>query len=272
MFGGNGFIGSKIIQYLRENKYQVYAPSRDDEIDSNKNLGHVIYAIGLTGDFRTRPHDTIEAHVGLLSTLLQQSVFDSWLYLSSTRIYSSLQAEELASEESKIQITPSVENLYDLSKMLGESLCLAQMNNKIRIARLSNVYGAGQSKHTFLGEIMNDLLELKTVTINESANSCKDYVSINDVVSLLVSISIKGKSNVYNVASGKSTSHAHLIQKLSELSDGELSFTKQAPSRAFPNIDISKVISEFNFLPSFVLDDLETMYIDLKNSHKRGLL
>ena len=49
--------------------------------------GHVIDCIGLTGDFRVRPLDTAEAHVGLVARCLAELQFDSFLLLSSTRVY-----------------------------------------------------------------------------------------------------------------------------------------------------------------------------------------
>lgn len=268
ILGGSGFIGEKLINHLQKSGYNVYAPSRNDEIDKNKNLGHVIYAIGLTGDFRTRPYDTIEAHVSKLAKLLKETTFDSWLYLSSTRIYANLNSDEVASESARIPVTLDDSSLYDLSKMLGESLCLTQKSNKIRVARLANVYGNGQNKNTFLGSVLTELLEHKSVVINESPDSCKDYISINDVVNLLIKISISGKSNIYNVASGISTRHADLANKLSNIDSGKVSFKKGAHTRKFPNIDITNVITEFSYSPSCILSDLAKMYADIKNNNQ----
>src|ERR1700722_15401606 len=88
IFGGQGFIGRYLVDYLRERYEDVGVASRGD--DKLTNLGHVIFAIGLTGNFRTRPFDTVEAHVSVLSQTLRQGEFDSWMYLSNTRVYSGL--------------------------------------------------------------------------------------------------------------------------------------------------------------------------------------
>ena len=76
--------------------------------------------------------------------------------------------------------------------LFGASLCLTHQSKCVRIVPLSNVYGQGQSKHTFLGSILEDLLAKKIVHINESAESCKDYVFIDDVIPLLVDIAVRG--------------------------------------------------------------------------------
>lgn len=266
VFGSTGFIGSQLVSYLRQRGHYVYGPRRDEILDEKKNLGHVIYAIGLTGDFRSRPYDTIEAHVCHLAKLLKVSKFDSWLYLSSTRIYSGLPYGALATEQAPIPMVASADSLYDLSKMLGESLCLTQHAKCVRVARLSNVYGCGQSKHTFLGSIIGDLFASKIVHIDESAESCKDYVSIDDVLPLLESITTRGSRRIYNVASGQLTTHLELTKKITDITGGKFSFRPSALSRIFPHIDISSAIDEFQYSPASILDQLDPI---ISNSIKQ---
>ena len=170
VFGGSGFIGRQLVDYLEEHGHQVFAIRRGVIPDSNRELGHVIYAIGLTGDFRSRPFDTVEAHVCQLSKLLRVCNFESWLYLSSTRIYSGLPSGIIATEEIAVPMMTNADNLYDLSKMLGESLCITQEAKNVRVARLSNVYGRGQSTQTFLGSILNELRMTNTVIIDETSD------------------------------------------------------------------------------------------------------
>ena len=56
-------------------------------LTGRRPAGHVIDCIGLTGDFRTRLLDTAEAHVSLVARCLAELCFDSFLLLSSTRVY-----------------------------------------------------------------------------------------------------------------------------------------------------------------------------------------
>jgi len=270
VFGGTGFIGNHLVRYLRRQGHDVHTPLRDEISVAGSALGHVIYAIGLTGDFRTRPYDTVEAHVCLLGKLLKSSQFDSWLYLSSTRVYSSLPNDTLANEEVAIPIAPGIDSLYDLSKMLGEVLCLAHPSSTVRVVRLSNVYGLGQSRHTFLASVVQELREENRAQINESQDSCKDYVSVDDVLPLLQGIAIHGKKRIYNVASGHLTTHAQLAQELVRLTGAEVVFSRNAPRRAFPLIDISTAIAEFQYAPSMLLDQLDGLLSDLKKPSQLG--
>jgi nucleoside-diphosphate-sugar epimerase len=262
VFGASGFIGSHLVRYLSSMGHEVQIPDRQMADLTGRQLGHVIYAIGLTGDFRTRPYDTVEAHVFLLSQLLQHCKFSSFLYLSTTRIYANAGAELPTSEESPIWVTSSADALYDLSKLLGESLCLGLPNANVRVARLANVFGKGMNRSTFLGSILEVIKKGSQLTIHESRNSCKDYVSIEDVVQIIELIAIRGESRLYNIASGAVTTHAALLDKLCEIAGVDARYSSEAPTRRFPAIDISRSEAEFQFKPKKLIDNLHSLIDD----------
>lgn len=87
VLGSTGFIGSHLVQYPQRHGYGCNLPEKGDESIYTGALGHVIYAIGLMADFRSRPLDTVEAHVCLLQRLIRAGNFESLTYLSSTRAY-----------------------------------------------------------------------------------------------------------------------------------------------------------------------------------------
>lgn len=63
ILGSSGFIGSELINLLKKNSIEFITPSRDYVFSKDINLGHAIYCIGLTADFRKKPMETIKAHV-----------------------------------------------------------------------------------------------------------------------------------------------------------------------------------------------------------------
>ena len=258
ILGGSGFIGSALVRHLRAQKHDVETPARDVQSLKGKNLGHVIYAIGLTGNFRERPDDAIEAHVHLLQKLMKNAEFESWLYLSSTRVYSGLAADVPAEEGAVLSIRSGADALYDLSKLLGESICLGQNNTKIRVARLSNVYGAGQSEHTFLGSILRDLKRDGQATIHEAPQSSKDYVSIDDVTQTLELIATRGQERLYNVASGTSVTHQQLADIVNK-NGVNIGFETKAPARILPAVHIGKITKEFGIKPRSILENLPSL-------------
>lgn len=254
VFGASGFIGSSVTRHLRGEGHEVATPARGDGVAPGTQLGHVIYAIGLTGNFRQRPFETVDAHVTALARRMQGVRYDSWLYLSSTRVHG-ISATD-ARETDRISVMPGVDGIYDISKLLGESLCLALDRPDVRVARLSNVYGEGQSRHTFLGSLLEDVSAGRDIIIREDPGSSKDYVAISDVVRLIEKIALRGRQQIYNIACGFGTSHADLAERLRHLVSNSVGFVHGAPHRSFPRINIARIVEEFGFAPRTLLDDL----------------
>ncbi len=256
IFGGEGFVGGHLCAHLRAGGHVVTVPRRNEVAHSTGDAGHVIYAIGLTGDFRSRPLAAVEAHVCLLARLLKQLRYDSWLYLSSTRVYAGLDPATPATEEVPLSAAPSLDGLYNLSKLLGEAICLALDTPCVRVARLANVYGPGQARHGFLSALLDELNQRGTVTFGEAPESAKDYIAAPEAARLLAAIAVGGRQRLYNVASGRATRHAELAEAIRQLTGARITFAPEAPIRAFPAADVSRVRHEFGLSEGSILDDL----------------
>lgn len=269
VFGGRGFIGSHLVRHLKAQGHEVWVPERGALLEKKSPAGHVIYAIGLTGNFRQRLYDTIDSHVNVLTELLQALSFDSFLYLSSTRVYGGLPPEALASEGTLLNIAPSPDSVYDLSKLLGEAVCLAQPQESVRVARLSNVYGIGQGTDTFLGAVLKEAQHIGHVTIGEAPESSKDYVAVDSVVEALERIALGGKERLYNLASGIPTTHNALMAKIREVTGADVAFDRDAPLRVFPRVDIGLARKELDFSPRSVLEDFAGLF-DGRSQNPQG--
>jgi len=257
IFGSKGFIGSNLVNFLKSQKIECQEVEVNDEKIFEKPLGHVIYCIGITADFRKRPFDTVESHVCLLHKILKKCEFDSFLYLSSTRIYSNSSS---TNEDSYLVINPNkFEEIYNISKIMGESICLASEKSNVRIARLSNVVGNYLNKNNFLSSLIHDALINKEILLHTTSESEKDYVHIDDVVKVLYDISSRGKEKIYNVASGRNTQTKEIIDKLKRITECNVFFAENVKEHSFPKINIKKIKEEFNFEPSdflLKLDDI----------------
>lgn len=264
IFGGSGFIGRHLASALKATGQPVSIPERDASVESLGAMGHVIYCAGLTADFRSRPHDTMEAHVGLASRILACGEFDSLVYLSSTRIYD---GASNGSEEMTFSVDPwSPNDLYNISKLAGESLCLNHTNQKVRVARLSNVYGTGMFSEgpggqNFLASVIRDAISENHVELQSAPGSAKDYIHIGDVVRALALIAIDGRERIYNVASGETVSHEQLLDGLSEMTGCTWSTAPDSPHVGFPSITTGRIATAFTgagltWSPSRLLDRL----------------
>jgi nucleoside-diphosphate-sugar epimerase len=266
ILGATGFIGSHLVAFLRSRGFECLIPRRDESLKGN--LGHVVYCIGLTADFRARPLDTMEAHVSRLIKILGQDNFASFLYLSSTRVYQHLSVDTLAEEHLSVPVNvndPS--DLYNLSKLAGESLCLANNNPKIRIARLSNVYGDDFWSDNFLSSILREGLTRGHIELKTTMESSKDYIIIDDVVYALQLISSSGRSRLYNVAYGQNVSHADIMRQLGLLTGCSVSIDSNAVQVNFPRISIQRLQQEFNFNPSSLKDNFNLLVDKFKEEN-----
>lgn len=258
VLGASGFIGRHLVRHLRKLKYTVATPDRKALKSLSGDLGDTFYCIGLTGNFRARPLSTVDAHSGILADLLERCDFRSFIYFSSTRIYANAATPQETQEDALIKVRPSADTTYDLSKMLGEALCLSLDHPSVKVLRLSNVYGPDQSKATFLGSLIGDLSTTGTACILEAPDSSKDYISIEDVVCLTEKIAQNGRHRIYNLASGRPILHEE-IAKTARALGLACTFKPGGNWRSFPGINITRLQNEFGFMPKSLLEDLPSL-------------
>ena len=272
VLGATGFIGGHLVRHLRSLDHLVFAPGRGDRLIYSQPLGHVIYAIGVTADFRTRSFETMEAHVSVLGEILRHTRLESLTYLSSTRIYSGAMSTD---ENEDLRVNPADPgDLYNLSKLAGEALCLAQSSKAIRIARLSNVYGnkshgSPADIHNFLESVIYDAIFNRRVVLRTTLASAKDYVAVDDICQALTRIALSGTERLYNVAAGQNISHAQLTQALTALTGCSIEVAPKAQKIEFPTIDTTRLLRLFttvgeNWSPASLLDQLPYLTSDLE--------
>ena len=260
ILGAGGFIGAALVTWLESQGRTVHAITRGSLqalLAARRPAGHVIDCIGLTGDFRVRPLDTAEAHVGLVARCLANLQFSSFLLLSSTRVYARADTAQEDVAISLLSADPS--DVFNLTKLAGEALCLACPRPEIRVARLSNVYGASMSAGTFLGQVLREGEATGGVVFHQSAASAKDYVNIAALVRLLPDIAVRGRSRLYNVASGRNTSHGIIAERLQQIAGWRTSFASDAPTVLFPQINTTRLAAEFGQVSGDLPADLRTL-------------
>jgi nucleoside-diphosphate-sugar epimerase len=229
-------------------------PARDETLTSTLPLGHVVYCIGLTADFRSRPFDTVEAHVGLFAALLRSARFDSMLYLSSARIYQSADGGEETAKFTADPADPS--HLYNLTKLTAECLCLSLDRPGIRIARLSNVYGPDFESANFLASVVRDAVQHGFVRLEAHPDGAKDYVAIGDVTDMLERIALDGRHRIYNVAAGRNVTNGEIMTALHQHTGCAVEWAHNAASVTAPTLAIELLRDEFGYAPRQLCEQL----------------
>jgi nucleoside-diphosphate-sugar epimerase len=263
ILGASGYVGTALAAALEHAGHRVHPVTRATLpalLETSRNAGHVIDCIGLTGDFRSRPHDTAEAHVGVTARCLARLHFASFLFLSSTRVYARAMATAEATSLTCNPADPS--DLYNLTKLAGEAVCLADPRQTVRVVRLSNVYGGVMPDDTFLGQLLREGRGTGAIRLRQSAKSSKDYVSLAQVTRLLPAIAATGRHRLYNLAAGVNTSHAAIAVVLRRHFGWHVDFAPGAPVVRFPLIDTTRLTVEFGAALSNFSADLATLVAD----------
>lgn len=242
IFGASGFVGGALAIYLRSLGYSVREVGRNNWPEVGASLGNVIFAIGMTAQFRGKSIQTIETQIQTAVDFFKNYQYNSFLYLSSTRVY---QSSSSSDEGGSICAVPGdSEYIYNLTKLTAECLCLSFESHRVKVVRLSNVFGSDMGENSFLGSILRDIAMNGDVVIRSSPYSSKDYIHILSACEYIHDIVIGGTKRLYNVASGENVSNREICAELVRCG-GQVHFENGAPEISFPRIDISRLVREF---------------------------
>lgn len=258
VIGAHGFIGKHLVKHLLAKGKTPYTPARDNAGIFSRPLGHVIYCAGLTADYQARPFDTVEAHVSLFAKLLKEAVYSSVTYLSSTRLYDSGGA--VGREDAVLPLDPNEpRHLYDLSKALGENLCITSGKPNVRAARLACVYADDLSSDVFLHKVIWATRKVREARFDVAPDAARDYVHMDDVVQALLAIAERGSRPIYNVASGVNVSNADLFKLIRRIDGCKIDATLPPAGRTDPSIDVSSIKADFGLRPRLLDSYLPTL-------------
>lgn len=242
VLGGFGFVGTALCDLLVQQGHRVTRPDRTRLGDIAGCAGTMVWCIGLTAGFRTRPLDTVTAHAGLLADILSRNAFDRVVYLSSTRLYA---GATVTREDSPLSVTPgNPSDLYNATKLAGEALVLTMGGV---VVRLSNIIGPAEGRRdTFLGAITRQALDGRIV-LESAPSTAKDYLWIDDAARGLADIVTRGRDRIYNLGSGRQIQHQTWLDALAARTGCAVTTQPGAPDLSFPPIDTTRLRREFGF-------------------------
>lgn len=241
--GARGFIGSHVVKLAQERGIHTDALSHrdlDDPASTEHSLGTVIYCSGVTSGAETTAASAYRLHVEYPNRILTTCKYDRFVYLSSTRLYDKSPETD---ERQAILLGPDPE-IYRTTKFAGETLAAA-LDVDARIVRLSNVFGSGMNANVFLADVLHQARTSRTVKLQTTLNSAKDYIGVSDAASLILDIAASSRERVYNVASGYNTSHRELLNALGDPVPLTVEVLEGATTVVNPAIDIARLEREF---------------------------
>jgi nucleoside-diphosphate-sugar epimerase len=264
VIGGRGFIGSRIVELLKQNGASVWTPEKDDAELFTKELGIIIYCAG-HGDCENGFLKVFESNLSLLVKVSELSSFDKLVYISSSRVYMG-QAD--SNELSDLFIlSHDSRRLFNLTKLVAEEILLKSKKNII-IVRPTNVYGLALDSPLFLPSIVRNAINNGKVDIYVSPDYAKDYVSVDDVAEAIYQLSVKNnlQSRIFNIASGQNIKASDILKVLVRETGCEVIWHSLVDNDdSFPITTIDCIDREVGFKPKSLLSELKLMISDYKN-------
>jgi len=285
VLGGNGFIGSHLVEALLRKGFSVKVFG--DFKSRTKNLDTISHRIEIIrGDFLCEPDlaaamQNVEFLFHYISTTNPVTSFDNPRYDVETNIIGSIRMMELAvKNDIKKIIFPSTGgtiygepdhvpineaaptnplNPYAISKLTLEKYLnyfFIQYGMDYLVVRYSNPYGRRQNPHgnqgvipIFLNKIKND----EAPVIYGDGMSVRDYIYIDDAIDATIALFDKKiVDKIYNVGSGKGVSINQLIDIMATITDRDVTPIYQNDNRNYIKkviLDIKKVQSHTGWYP-----------------------
>jgi len=252
IFGHTGFVGQNLSLYLEKLNKKKFLPKRN-KYKFNKNLNNIIYAIG-NDDALKDSSKSIDANIKIISEIICNNKFKSFTLLSTTRLYLN---SKNTSENTLIKINPHKKNNYFNSlKLTAENFCLSQENNKIKIIRLSNLFGNFFENQKFLlPTLIRDSLVKNEIKILINKNSKKNYLYIDDAINVILKIVDKSKYRIYNVASESNIKIGKIAKKIKKITNCKIKYLNQSIKIDEPKININRIKKEFKFKSTCKIED-----------------
>jgi len=253
--GARGFIGSALVERLRGEGHDVRGVAHTDALPSP--AGHVIYASGIAAAAAPDVAYAYEVHVEGVRRIIAAGAAASLLYISSTRVYG---AAADTRESAQLIVEPAAKDVYRVSKIAGEALCLAAEQPAARVARLSNVIGPSFRSTLFMSDILRQAATTGRIQVRTTRDSAKDYLAIDDACRYLIAIALGGRERIYNVAFGANVENGAILDALARASGANVDIAAGAARAVTAPITAERLHGEFGPAQTPILESLPELY------------
>lgn len=265
VYGGNGYIGSNIISYLKSKDCRVLIPKKN-EFPQKKGI--IIYCVG-SDDWYGDPLKNFNSNfVHLYKLIKNLRSFESLVFLSSTRVYLDL-SQKIVNEKQNLTLKSSSRFTFNLQKLMCENFLLKQ-NKNIKIIRLSNVYGKNTLQKTFLPTLIRESVKFKKINVGLNVNSCKDYIYIDDAIKSILNLANKKNAKgIFNLAYGKNFKVKDIIKILKKETGCKINYFNVNNLEKYPKISIHKLKNTIDFSAKVNLIKILPKLVEIeKNVHR----
>jgi dTDP-glucose 4,6-dehydratase len=255
--GGNGFIGSNFITYMTNKhinvnfvnydcNYYCSSTKNTEELNEkhnynyyNKKLQDKDYLLEVMEKHQidTIVHFAAQSHVDnsffnslqytddniwgthyLLESIRIYNKIELFIHISTDEVYGENENDDDIKTE-KTLLCPT--NPYAATKAAAEMLVNSYYYSfkiPVIIIRSNNIYGKKQYTEKVIPKFINQIINNQKITIQGDGSNKRSFLYINDVISAIEIILIKGKiGNIYNISSADEITIIDLAKKLLSL-------------------------------------------------------
>ena len=265
--GGAGFIGSKLVEYLKNRVGLIYIVddlstgllSNIKKLPKNvkfikgdctnskilKKLQKIkfdtiFHIAGQSSGEISFDSPTNDLNRNLLSTVklaefsLKNNV-RKFIYASSMSVYGDLKKDRLHAKENS-KCNPL--SFYGLSKLSSENYLkiFSKLGLNITILRFFNVYGPNQNlknlRQGMISIYLGQLLKSNTIIVKGSLKRFRDFIYIDDVIKIIDLCSSRSitKNKIYNISTGYKTSVKEILLLISQITKKKFSVVLKGPT------------------------------------------
>jgi len=226
VLGANGFIGSTICQYLRNQSIPFSAPTRQecDLLNLAQTQSYleqfeqqqikVVFGAAIPRRVADLPEAMLR-NIQMVSNFILGAdtlVLKSLIFLSSIDVYGS--PKEIPIKENTI---PHPNNFYAVSKTCGEYLLKeAWPIIPLTILRLPGIYGKGDTDNSIVSMFAQKIQERSTLTLTNNGTSLRDYVTVMDLCKFIYRLLQNPCAGTFNIATGKSMTMLAIAQLIAQ--------------------------------------------------------
>ena len=285
IFGGYGFIGSDLYNYLITKKYKVYKYTSQKKKFKNKYIKYSLnnfkklitkikpeFIFFFSGNsyplFSKNNHllDIKKNNILLqnfLEAAKQTNFTGKIVYSSSIAVYGSINIKKVKENYKKL----NPESYYALSKINAEQQCSFYSNNfrlNIIVLRLCSIFGPNLKRQVIFDLIKRILSKDKIIKMRGTIHDSREIMSVKDLVKILLLI-IKSNVNtgIYNIGTNKQIKILDIINYLNKKQKikKKIIFTNEFKFPNFAKLDVTKInkILKKKFKYNFFKDLDETL-------------
>jgi len=212
VFGGNGFIGKKLVEILKKQNINILNIGSKDidlikknSIEKVKNTicdsDTIVFLSAITPD-RGRGIDALMQNLIMLRNLLialKNKNIAHFIYFSSDAVYGN--SENLITESSPCD--PS--DLYGTMHLTRELMLSEFKKLPLLILRLTMVYGQNDTHNSYgPNRFIHSVIKESSITLYGDGEERRDYIQIDDLVEIVNRCIFMKSLGVLNVATGNS--------------------------------------------------------------------